>query len=271
MSYLDALILGVLQGLTEFLPVSSSGHLVLGQEVLGIIQSDNITFEIFVHFGTLFSILAIFWRDVWRIFSSLFTAAVKPRTVPDMLRENEHFRLAALVLLGSVPAAVIGLSMKPYVEMAFADVNLVGVMLMVTGLVLFLTRLAKPTPGRMVGWGTALMIGFAQAFAIMPGISRAGMTISTALFAGIDREQAARFSFILALPAIFGATLLEALELAAAPINRYFAVVLFIGTAAAFVAGYAAIKTIFVVLRRDKFSYFAFYCLAVGIIVVLFS
>ncbi len=271
MSFLDALILGLLQGLTEFLPVSSSGHLVLGQEVLGVLLADNITFEVFVHFGTLFSILAIFWRDVWQIFSSLFVGVKNPGSIPSLLRENEHFKLAALIVVGSIPAAIIGLSFKPYVERAFSDVNLVGVMLMFTGLVLFLTRLSRPKPDKMVGWGTAIFIGFAQAIAIMPGISRAGMTISAGLFSGVAREQAARYSFLLALPAIFGATLLETFEIGSQPLETQFIIVLIIGTIAAFIAGYVAIKTIFVVLKKDKFSYFSFYCLAVGLIVVLLS
>jgi len=271
MSFLDALILGLLQGITEFLPVSSSGHLVLGQEVLGVLLADNITFEVFVHFGTLFSILAIFWRDVWQIFSSLFEGVRNPGSIPELLRENEHFKLAALIVVGSIPAAIIGLSFKPYVERAFSDVSLVGVMLMFTGLVLFLTRLSRPKPDKMVGWGTAIFIGFAQALAIMPGISRAGMTISAGLFSGVAREQAARYSFLLALPAIFGATLLETFEIGAQPLETQFIIVLIIGTIAAFIAGYVAIKTIFIVLKKDKFSYFSFYCLAVGLIVVLLS
>ncbi len=269
MSYFDALILGLLQGLTEFLPVSSSGHLVLGQEVLGVLQADNITFEVFVHFGTLFSILAIFWKDVWQIFSSLFEGIKQPSNISILLREDEHFKLAALIVVGSIPAAIIGLSFKPYVERAFSDVNLVGVMLLVTGLVLFLTRLARPKPDKMVGWGTAIFIGFAQALAVMPGISRAGMTISAGLFAGVAREQAARYSFLLALPAIFGATLLETVEITSAPLEKQLIIVLVVGTIAAFIAGYIAIKTIFIVLKKDKFSYFSFYCLIVGLIVIL--
>ncbi len=271
MNFFDALILGLLQGLTEFLPVSSSGHLVLGQTVLGVLQADNITFEIFVHFGTLFSILAIFWKDVWQIFSSLFKGLKNPGNIPSLLKNDEHFRLAALIVVGSIPAAVIGLLFKPFVERAFADVSLVGVMLIVTGLVLFLTRLAKPKPDKKVGWGTAIFIGFAQAFAILPGISRAGMTISAGLFSGVAREQAARYSFLLALPAIFGATLLETFEITGTPIEREFIFTLIVGTVAACIAGYVAIKTVFIVLKRDKFSYFSFYCLAVGLIVILLS
>ena len=271
MSIMDALVLGLLQGITEFLPVSSSGHLVLGQELLGVLHGENITFEVFVHFGTLFSILAVFWKDVWRIFSSLTAGLRHPGNVPALLKEDEHFKLAVLIVVGSIPAAVIGLSCKPYVERAFADVSLVGVMLLVTGLVLFLTRFARPQPDKRVGWGTAMVIGFAQAFAIMPGISRAGMTISAGLFAGIAREQAARYSFLLALPAILGATLLEAFEITGAELERQFVFVLTIGTLAAFVSGYVAIKTIFFVLRRDKFSYFSFYCLAVGLAAIRLS
>jgi undecaprenyl-diphosphatase len=271
MTFIDAIILGLLQGLTEFLPVSSSGHLVLGQQVLGVLHGDNITFEVFVHFGTLFSILAVFYKDVWQIFVSLLRGIRRPGSVGTLIKDDEHFRLAFLIIFASIPAAIIGLAFKPYVERAFTDVNLVGVMLMVTGLVLFLTRMTNPKPDKMVGWWTALLIGIAQAFAVLPGISRAGMTISAGLFAGVARNQAARFSFLLALPAIFGATLLETVEVVGETIEKDFLVVLIIGTIAAFISGYLAIKTIFVVLKKDKFSYFAFYCLLIGITVVLLS
>jgi undecaprenyl-diphosphatase len=271
MSLLDALILGILQGTTEFLPISSSGHLVLGQEVLGVIHSDNITFEVFVHFGTLLSIAAVFYRDIFDIFRSLLKGVLHPGSIGSLIRDNDHFRIAVLIVLASIPAGIIGVTAKSQIEQTFSDVNLVGVMLMLTGFVLFLTRLAKPKPDKRVGWISAFIIGCAQAFAILPGISRAGMTISTGLFLGVSREQAARFSFLLAMPAIFGATLLEAFEIAGEPMAASFMNALALGTIAAFVSGYLAIKTIFFVLKKDKFSYFSFYCLAVGIIVIILS
>ncbi len=271
MSLIDALILGILQGITEFLPISSSGHLVLGQEILGIVHTDSITFEVFVHFGTLLSILAVFYKDILSIVRVFFSGVADPRRIPLLVKENEHFRLALFILFGSLPAGIIGVTFKSEIERTFSDVNLVGVMLMVTGFVLFLTRLARPKPGKRVGWISAFIIGCAQALAIMPGISRAGMTISAGLFMGIDREQAARFSFLLALPAIFGATLLEALSIAGDPIAAGMSGNIIIGMLAAFVSGYLAIKTIFIVLKRDKFSYFSFYCLTIGILVIILS
>jgi undecaprenyl-diphosphatase len=271
MSLVDAIILGIVQGITEFLPISSSGHLVLGQEVLGILESDNITFEVFVHFGTLLSIVAVFYRDIFEIFRSLIKGVLHPGRIGSLVRNDEHFRIALLILFGSVPAGIIGILAKSHIERAFSDVNLVGVMLMVTGFILFLTRLARPKPDKHVGWISAFIIGCAQALAIMPGISRAGMTISTGLFMGVSRDQAARFSFLLAVPAIFGATLLEAIGIAGESLKGPFLNALIAGTAAAFISGYFAIKTIFFVLRKDKFSYFSFYCLAVGIVVIILS
>jgi undecaprenyl-diphosphatase len=270
-TFIDALILGILQGITEFLPISSSGHLVLGQEVLGIVHAGNIAFEVFVHFGTLLSILVVFWRDVRLILFSLFKAFAHPTRFPALVKEDAHLRLAMLMILGSIPAAIVGLTLKSQFEQAFSSVRLVGAMLLVTGAVLFLTRFSKPIPGAQVNWRTALLIGCAQALAILPGISRAGMTISAGLFAGVAREEAARFSFLLALPVIFGASLLEALDISGQTMRDGFLAAVIIGTIAAFIAGYFAIKTIFVVLKRDQFSLFSIYCAIVGIFTLILA
>lgn len=271
MTLIDAIILGVLQGLTEFLPVSSSGHLVLGQEVLGVLHGENITFEVFVHFGTLLSIVVIFYKDIAEVFRSLLKGIINPSEIGSLIKNDSHFRLAFLIVFATIPAGVVGIVGKSGIEQAFTSVTFVGVMLLITGTVLFITKFAKPRSDKEVGWLSAFIIGCAQAFAILPGISRAGMTISSGLFLGVSREQAARFSFLLAIPAIFGATLLETFELSAEPIDGSFILVLIVGSIAAFVSGYIAIKTIFFVLKKDKFSYFSFYCLAVGLIVVIFS
>ncbi|MGH2568351.1 MAG: undecaprenyl-diphosphate phosphatase, partial [Bacteroidota bacterium] len=170
MTLFQAVILGLIQGLTEFLPVSSSGHLVLAERLLGIHSSKDITFEVFVHFGTMLSVVLVFWKDIIAIVRSLLQALYPFRLNAAYYREQEHFRLSINILAGSVPAAFVGLRYEDAITEAFADPKLVAVMLVLTGLILFLTGLAKPVEGKKVGFFSALIIGVAQAFAIIPGI-----------------------------------------------------------------------------------------------------
>ncbi len=251
MSPLEALILGIVQGLTEFLPVSSSGHLVLGGKLLGV-QSPGAGFEVLAHAGTLLALLIWYRRELIDMTVSVFT-----------FRRDEHFRLALLVVLGSLPAAVIGLSFKDRIEALFDAPVLVAAMLTLTGLILLSLRLTKPGNGE-VRWPTALAIGIAQGFAIIPGISRSGSTIVTGIHAGVDRAGAARFSFLLAIPALGGATLLKAIDLADAPPPSSELLAFSIGAAAAFVSGYLALRWLLAMVQRGRLDRFGFYCLLVG-------
>jgi undecaprenyl-diphosphatase len=266
----QAVILGLIQGLTEFLPVSSSGHLVLGEHLLNVRTSTDITFEVFVHFGTLMSVVVVFWKDIVGIVQSLFRAVVPWRLSVQYYRENELFRLSLCILLGSIPAAYVGLRFEHAVAEAFTDPKLVAVMLIVTGLILFLTGLSKPVVGKRVNVVSALLIGVAQAMAIIPGISRSGSTISTALYLKIDPYHAARFSFLLSLPAVAGASLLKAKDVIVHGGSSEGIVPLIVGMVVSFGSGYVAIRFLLRIIERGKIRWFSLYCLLVGTLGILF-
>ena len=273
MTLLQSFILGLVQGLTEFLPVSSSGHLVLVEHLLKVPTSTDITFEVFVHFGTLVSVLLVFWNDVVLITRSVLQGIFSPSSMRELYRTSEHFRFGILILFASIPAAYVGLTFEDRLSHAFADPKLVAVMLILTGLVLFLTRLKRPVKepeGKKIGWVKALLIGIAQSVAIIPGISRSGSTISAAIYLGVTPVQAARFSFLLSLPAVGGATLLKTKEMIEIGVVPDGILQLLVGTLVAFASGYLAIKFLLKVLERGRLSWFAFYCLAAGVLGILF-
>lgn len=204
MSILQSIFLGVVQGLTEFLPVSSSGHLVFFQSLMGL-KEPPIFFDVMLHIGTLLAVVVYFWTDICEIAQGL--GAVLKRKHKNL----PQVKLFLLIILASIPTGLMGILFKDWFESFFSRPKLVGGMLLITGLVLWLTRFTKKEGkplGRM-GWIDAILIGIAQGFAILPGISRAGATISTGLFCGLDRELSGKFSFLLSIPAILGATLLE--------------------------------------------------------------
>ena len=269
MTIVQAVILGMVQGLTEFLPVSSSGHLVLVEHLLRVAPTGDITFEVFVHFGTLCSVVVVLWAEIVAMGKSFLKAFTTFHFV-DQYRNSEYFRLGIFILLGSVPAAIIGIKFESDVAAAFTDPKLVAVMLIVTGLILFLTRLAKPSAGKGVGLGSSILIGIAQAFAIVPGISRSGSTISMGMYLRVAPVQAARFSFLLSVPVIAGATLLKTKELVEHGMSWHLMVPILTGTVVSFVCGYLAIKVLLRIVEQGKFSVFAFYCLFVGTIGILF-
>lgn len=270
MTLIDAIILGLIQGLTEFLPVSSSGHLVLGKELLRISHAGDISFEVFVHFGTFLSVVVALRKDVKAIIMSFFNFLKNPGQFISLYRSDEYFRLIVLILLGSIPAAVLGLTFEREIEVLFDDPKLVSVMLMITAFILFLTRFANPPEKSDARLGSALLVGLAQAFAIVPGISRSGSTISVGMIAGISRPLAARFSFLLALPVIFGAAVLKVNHLVASPPPVATLLTLAAGTITAAISGYIAIVFLMGVIRKGRFSWFSYYCFVVGILGVLF-
>ncbi|HXG37655.1 MAG TPA: undecaprenyl-diphosphate phosphatase [Bacteroidota bacterium] len=270
MTILQAVILGLIQGLTEFLPVSSSGHLVLAEHLLNIQTSSDITFEVFVHFGTLMSVVVVFWNDIVGIVQSLVRAFIPWRFGNAYYREQEPFRLSIYILVGSIPAAFIGLRYEHAIAEAFTDPKLVAVMLVLTGFILFLTGLATPVQGKKVGFLSAFVIGIAQAAAIIPGISRSGSTISTALYMKIEPYHAARFSFLLSLPAVAGATLLKVKDLIANGGAAEGLLVLFTGMVVSFASGYVALKFLLRIIERGKIRWFSLYCLVVGVLGIIF-
>ena len=248
MTLIEATILGIVQGFTEFLPISSSGHLVLGQAILGIEQPGN-EFEILVHLGTLASVLVVFIDDIKSLLLSLTS------------KKTQTFIL--FILIGTLPAVAVGFGFKDLLESLFENVTAVGGALVFTGLVLYGSSFANRKDNDHT-WMTAILIGCAQAVAIIPGISRSGMTISAALFLGLSPKEAARFSFLLAIPAISGAGLLTALDVSGGfqlPIS-----IALVGIISSFSVGVVALKWLIGWLEQGKFHYFGIYCLVVGLI-----
>lgn len=254
-------ILGLLQGLTEFLPVSSSGHLVLGQRLLGLHQPE-LLFDIAVHVGTLAAVLAVFRNDLAAMVKGIFQSGEQAR---------KGRRLIMLVVVGSIPTALIGLLFKDYFEALFGSTLAVGIALLVTGVILALTRLApdKGRPLEKVGPISALAVGLAQSLAITPGISRSGTTISLALLIGVERSLAARYSFLLSIPAILGALLLQLMDVRGLPAPDM--TPLLVGGVIAALSGYLALKLLLKVVDSGRMHFFAPYCWALGLAAVLLS
>jgi undecaprenyl-diphosphatase len=268
LTILDAVLLAILQGFTEFLPVSSSGHLVLAQALLHVKDPQVLTFDVFVHFGTLISIALVFWKDILEILGAMWHAVVSLR-FRESYRTSEPVRIGIGILVASIPAGVIGILFHHQVEEAFNDPKLVAVNLVITGLILFLTRLATVQSDKRVGVLNAFLIGIAQAVAILPGISRSGSTISSGMYLRLSPVRAARFSFLMAIPVIGGAALLESKNLlhagTAIPLMPTI-----VGTVVAAVVGYVAIRLLLRIVQRGAFSWFSLYCLVVGILAILF-
>lgn len=254
----DAFILGLVQGLTEFLPVSSSGHLVIAKHFLGGVKEPGILFEVLLHFGTLLAVLLYFRKELSSILLSLL-----PSGELGGAKKNEGRGMALAVVVGTLPTVVIALLFKDTFEMLFESVGIVSVMLLVTGTLLYMSDRVK-NPGRgSIGVTDAVIIGIVQGMAIIPGISRSGSTIATGLFRGINGEKAATYSFLLSIPAILGAVVLESDgigKLQGAEIVPYLT-----GVATAAVSGYLSIKVLMRIIVGRKLKIFAFYCWTVGL------
>ena len=259
MSFWEALILGIIQGLTEFLPVSSSGHLELGKAIFGdnSLPEESLLFTVVVHAATALSTVAIFRKDILQILKGLF-----------QFKRNEESEFSVKVIISMVPAAVIGLLFDEQIEALFSrNILLVGCMLIVTGLLLFLADRAKNT-SKDVTFLNSFIIGISQAIAILPGISRSGATISTSVLLGIDRDKAARFSFLMVVPLILGKIAKDIMDgaLTADFVNSMPLVVGFTG---AFVAGLIACQWMISLVRNAQLRYFSYYCFVVGFVAIV--
>lgn len=257
METLDALILGVIQGLTEFLPVSSSGHLELGKAVLGdqSVPEESLLFTVVLHFATALSTIIVFRKDILSILKGLVS------------RDSEDLNFAGRIILSMIPAVVVGLFFEDQLEALFnGNIILVGFMLIVTGLLLFLAGKAKST-GKGINWKDALIIGVSQAIAMLPGISRSGATISTSVLLGNDRTKAARFSFLMVVPLIFGKIAKDLLS-GDITMDSSASIPLLVGFIAAFITGLVACTWMISLVKKAKLHYFSYYCFAVGIIAI---
>ena len=268
MTYFEAAVLGLLQGLTEFLPVSSSGHLVLGQRLLGIDPvGGGKAFEVLLHFGTVLSIATVYWRDFWHIGRQTAIACAKPARIQQSWKESEGFRMGFLIGVTMIPTGIVYLLFDDAIEKAFSSPKLAAGMLLVTAGFLFSTLLRKNPQGEL-SIGKAFFIGIAQSFAMIPGISRSGATIATALGLGVAREKAARFSFLMSTPVIIAATLVEIIKMDSGSDSIPWAPMV-LGLAIAYVSGVFAIRAVVRVVQRDSLPYFGIYCLIAGILGLL--
>jgi len=257
MTAFQAFLLGIIQGLTEFLPVSSSGHLELGHVLLDIHGHENLLFAVVVHGATVLSTLVVFRKDLVQLFSGLFA-----------FKWNEETRYALLLLLSVVPVAVVGLFFREEVEGLFTgNLFFVGLMLLVTAGLLALTRFVRPGK-KKIGWADALIIGVAQAVAVLPGISRSGSTIATGLLLGKRKEDMARFSFLMVIFPIVCANLLDISSGKLSDGNTIGFIPLAVGFAAAFFSGLLACKWMISIVKKGKLIYFAIYCFIVGLIAI---
>jgi len=271
MEYHQGIILGIIQGLTEFLPVSSSGHLVLGQIFFGITQS-QLTFDISVHVGTLLAVLVVYFSDISAMLSSLFgffLKAVSFKPVSHLITEDQDLRLAGLIVIGSIPTAIIGLVLKQFEHILFTSELLVGVMLILTGTILWVSRnyYYSENIKHRFGIKKAFFIGISQGIAVIPGISRSGTTIAVGMFLGLDRHTAAKFSFLLSIPAILGAQVLSIKDM----INGGLIIdpVIIYATIASFITGLVALKILLTLVHSGRFHLFAPYCWLIGSLVLL--
>jgi len=258
MDIIDSIVLGIIQGLTEFLPVSSSGHLELGKAILGdeSIPKESLLFTVVLHFATALSTIVVFRKDVWSIIKGLLKFQL-----------NDDFKFAAKIAVSMLPAAIIGYTYEnELAELFGGNIKLVGFMLILTALLLYLADKAKNT-SKNISFKNALVIGFAQAIAMLPGISRSGATISTSVLLGNDKTKAARFSFLMVVPLIFGKIAKDIIggELTYDSANF---MSLSIGFVAAFVAGLFACTWMISLVKKSKLIYFSIYCVIVGLIAI---
>jgi len=260
----EAALLGLIQGLTEFLPISSSGHLVLGKYLLGLTDAaaDNVTFEVFVHFGTALSIFTVYSERILKIVSGTFSALLEPARLVEKYRDDDAFRTAVFILITLVPTGVTYVLLKDFFEAKFSDPRFVCGMLFVTGTLLLLTLLRKNPTGKLNPL-KALFVGVAQACAMIPGISRSGSTICAALYQNVSPQRAADFSFLMLLPVVLGATLIQGIQILENGFTLGWGPLL-IGTIVAYVSGIGAIKAVLGFVQRGNLQYFAYYCFAAG-------
>lgn len=264
MSWLQALLLGIIQGLTEFLPVSSSGHLEIGHALLGTSGEENLTFAIIVHAATVLSTLVVLWQEVVWLLKGTFTTP----------RWNTEKDYAAKILLSMIPVFVVGMFFKDQVEALFGNgLLLVGICLLITALLLALSEYIqrrRQGAGHEVRYSDAFIIGIAQACAVLPGLSRSGTTIATGLLCGVKKESVAQFSFLMVLIPILGEAFLDLLKILKGEVVSDLGIVpAIVGFVAAFVTGCLACKFMLEIVRRQRLVWFAIYCAIVGTVAIV--
>ena len=286
MEWFEAVLLGLIQGLTEFLPVSSSGHLEIGKVLLGVETTDDLLFTTMVHAATVLSTIVVFRNQIWDLLSGFFTGLKDWRIVKDekggrMLLCNDQTDYLLKICVSMLPILVVGLFLKDYVEGLFGSITVVGFALVITALLLFFSDMASK-PGRKsvvvpenkyrngISYGQAFAVGLGQSFAVIPGLSRSGTTISTGLICGVRREVMAQFSFLMVLVPILGETFLEVAggEFGASSVG---ALSLVLGFVSAFLSGLFACNVMVALVKKAKLSWFALYCLIAAACIFIFA
>ena len=263
MDWLQALILGLIQGLTEYLPVSSSGHLAIGSYLFGINGEDNLAFTIVVHVATVLSTFVILWSEIDWIFRGLFK-----------FKMNDETKYFLNIVVSMIPIGIVGVFFKDTVEDIFGSgLLIVGCMLLLTASLLTFSYFAKPRVKENISWKDALIIGLAQAAAVMPGLSRSGSTIATGLMLGNKKEKMAQFSFLMVIPPILGEALLDVIKMAKGhnPFGDVSTIALAVGFVAAFVSGCLACKWMINIVKKGKLIYFGIYCAIAGAVTIICS
>jgi undecaprenyl-diphosphatase UppP len=274
MDIIQAIILGIVQGLTEFLPVSSSAHLVFVPYIIG--TTSSLAYDTLLHIGTLIAVVAYFWNDIINMFKSFFSSLldIPQGQFRKGLQEDQFKKLAWFVIIGTIPAGLAGILFKDFFEGLFSNIIAVGFFLIITGFLLWGSemmsrKISNKTSLKEMSVKNSVLIGIAQAFAIAPGISRSGATISAGLFLGVERELAARYSFLLSIPAILGAALVQAKDITSfMDIGSAAAIAGFI---AAIISGYLAVRFMLKLVKEKNLLPFAYYCWIVGPLAIILA
>ncbi|MCD7915627.1 MAG: undecaprenyl-diphosphate phosphatase [Tannerellaceae bacterium] len=261
MSVLEAVILGIIQGLTEFLPVSSSGHLIIGSTLFGLEEDENLTFAVAVHVATVLSTIVVLWSEVSLLFKGFFS-----------FKWNDETRMVAKILISMIPVGIVGVFFKKYVEELFGSgILLVGCMLLVTAALLAFSYYAKPRQKDEISFKDAFIIGLSQACAVLPGLSRSGTMIATGILLGNKKEQVAKFSFLMVIIPILGEAFLDLVKGDFSVETGLSTGALMAGFLAAFIVGTLACKWMINLVKNGKLIYFAYYCIAMGLFAIIYS
>lgn len=285
MSILQAVFLGIVQGLTEFLPVSSSGHLAIFQNIFHMDTGSTVTFDVMLHVGTLLVVFLVYWKDICKLCAEAFKMLAdvfenagtllsknntgSPKKYRRIIRTN-YRKFVLLIIISTIPTALMGYFGRKLIEDASTSLLIPGICLLITGVILFLSDRVEncwKIP-KDVSWGEGILVGIAQGFATLPGLSRSGSTIGACTFCGFERRFAVKYSFILSIPAILGAAVLEIGDIASEGVSGSMLGNYAAGMAAAAVFGFIAIRTIGIMVRKRKMRYFAYYCFAAGVLAI---
>jgi undecaprenyl-diphosphatase len=252
MDIFQAIILGIVQGITEWLPISSKSHLIIIQQLFGLVQPA--IFDLLLHIGSLIVVFFVFWKDIWKLITGVFSG------------DKKSIKYVLFIIVASIPVAIIGFIFKKQIEMALSNMYILGFGFLFTAVILFCSKFTH-VKKKSLGFWNSLVVGISQIFSVLPGVSRSGTTISTGMIMGIEKKEAAKLSFLMFIPAILGATVLEIGNIGL--ITNVWA--MFIGVVVAMITGYVALKLLMNIIEKDKFWLFSIYCFVLGIIVLLFA